>query len=357
MNEPGGLSPHDADRTPSAEPMPGDTTPPAPLPRWLRMLFPSLTGLENNPLYIRFAGLGLGRRSRWYRRALPGELHRSKGDIVGRLGAAPIVLMVALYGVVLARGIFRSGGASTVPTVIFVLFGALVQLSLLVFIVGFFLSGKSPIIRRFLHNGAEEPWGEALYLTFLEPHEYGRALFAASFQRSARGVLFGTVLIVAVTELILMAGILGGQSALSVWELLVWPLRVVSLAIPLALEWMLLTAINLTLSIQLAGEYARSGWIAIVLHNLASVLYFTITHMPGAFVAIVILTVQLRLGVAQRHPWVVGVTLLYAFVALNLPLGLFLARRSLRGGEDRLGHAFRMMLERKGAGEKKPNRP
>ena len=59
------------------------------LPVWLRVLFPSLRGVEKNPLYIRLSGQGYCRRSRWFRRFAPMELSGRRDSIFRRIGQRP----------------------------------------------------------------------------------------------------------------------------------------------------------------------------------------------------------------------------------------------------------------------------
>ena len=323
---------------------------PAKVPYWIRRLFPTLEGLEENPLYLRLSGQRFVPKPtgilKWVWGYSPVEFRRPKGFFFGRMGVRPILLIASPFVFfLLFASIEAFFGPIVSPSALIpfsVLFLGLAFFLGVILIVVRMLGGGISRLRCFLHNAAHEPWGEAIFLSRLEPTDYGRAVFAASLQMTARTLAFWTIVLLSIlgSAGFLQIPLLGAPSPLS-GGFLAWFTEMSLWALAVSAELFMILAMSLSLSFGgVPLDSARKNRFEGIFLELGYTAVMVATLIPGAIVLYVWNTMIWKPEISILLSR--GSTLLeiFVFVSCNLPLQLMLVRWTLEDYERYVGKTF-----------------
>lgn len=161
---------------------------------WVVSLFPHLDDLSQNPVYIRLAGQGYGRRIFWRSFSGPAEFRALSLDwlILTRPGLGPLLVPLALFllmipiaaiDVGLGQAHLRVAGRIGAPFMLILLWAFLFVLTRII------MGRPRHAVVNFFRRARIEGWGQDLWLAGFTPRQINSALFAALLPKVVTRIL------------------------------------------------------------------------------------------------------------------------------------------------------------------------
>ncbi|MBI3735605.1 hypothetical protein HY256_03720 [Candidatus Sumerlaeota bacterium] len=337
-------------------------SPAAKVPDWLIWLYPELADIGENPLFIRLAGQGYGKEAKRFRPRLPMEFSRPRGRPINYVGALPILLLASPFMLGYGLSVFEKWRLlSSAMEEIFI---PLIAFSVCSFIIGAVLlpsraigiSGASAA-RRFIRNGVNEPWGDALALALLDPADYDRAIFSAGAIRDLRSTR---------SSLVVLALLLSGIAFVMTWTsrgsnnqfgaanqiivgFLLFSFPLLSLAADISLIGMIGSILYIKHACRLSGKVPRA-WFA---HEAEDLTIYIATHLPGMWAAYIwfrMLSEMPRSFASWPGVFVAMSFAAVIYFGINGFIALKITRSILRKSLGNYGRAFEIMVRKKSEG-------